>query len=63
METLPFLCATITIGCASRAPQAQVRGDCDAPNSAHAAKTNSRLRSRAWQPNIESTGTDFFLLD
>ena len=48
METLCFLCATITIGCASRAPQAQVRGDCDAPNSAHAAKTNSRLRSRAW---------------
>ena len=47
METLPFLCATITIGCASRAPQAPVRGGCDTLKSAHATKANLRLRPRA----------------
>ena len=44
-----FLCAAITIVCASRAPQAPTRGERDALKSAHATKTNSRLRSRAWQ--------------
>ena len=45
-----FLCAAITIVCASRAPQAPTRGEREALKSAHATKTNSRLRPRAWQP-------------